>query len=534
MSDTYKDECHELINKYITSSTRFSFDDIEIQSFEYTNFECEINCINRIICKPISMVMKGRVLPTENSIVCLNNASFIQATEEHSQVELSRQETSHELLDIINTKEYGHIKQDYFLHTYEKEIFYNYACPQCTGSGKIACTNCSGTGKKYCSACSGSGRITKTRSRYDNYSKQTVNENYTVSCGGCSGSGKVNCSTCSGSGKVICPTCSGTGTLTTISKLQSFAVPEYTFTFSDEYVPDYIKDALYKAGIPFLGDFGDVAQLDATINAENRHVFAKYHLTIPFARFATPMKQSLVDWVVYGNTPRIFDAGHVLEMLLKVDLENIQHIALSKKRYSPLIANIAHKSVKDFMESEAHQGMLDAHYKGITGQDLREKMNRAFSLEYFENTLKSLQLIAKSVYWWSNIKWLLAMIFIMFSAFVFLPVQLAQNKPMGLNAGKSFYFTPFYDSWILIAALIFSFFLASIVSYYYRHFWFKRCGGKSLANWIKAKNMNKNRWLIFTFIGVAAVSLLFHFFPTWIDHNGLLYGLIEIPTLLKL
>ncbi|MBF3321003.1 hypothetical protein ISU69_18065, partial [Leptospira borgpetersenii serovar Hardjo-bovis] len=106
--------------------------------------------------------------------------------------------------------------------------------------------------------CGGSGQVMRQRSYYDHYTKQNRTENYYESCPTCYG-GRVTCNGCGGSGNKPCSPCSGTGMISHITSLKATATPDYQLVYPQADVPEYIREGLYKAGVPSLGSYGPVA-----------------------------------------------------------------------------------------------------------------------------------------------------------------------------------------------------------------------------------------------------------------------------------
>ncbi|MEB6379693.1 hypothetical protein MXM41_12240 [Leclercia adecarboxylata] len=114
-----------------------------------------------------------------------------------------------------------------------------------------------------------------------------------------------------------------------------------------------------------------------------------------------------MKWIVYGRHPQILDAGHVVELMLKNDLNELVYRTTRGKLLNPLVAACSRKTVATFMESEAHQEMLDANRKGKSGDMLREAMNRGVTTTYIDEALTSLQAVTQAVQNWSVVKWAL-------------------------------------------------------------------------------------------------------------------------------
>lgn len=556
MNEKFKADCLTAVNDFILNSTRFNVDGISLSNFEAELFSFEVRAHFTMVWRGFTSCVVGNANGNSETIYCNSADEFSKNIATHGQIELSRDFILDDLLNLVNTNEYGYIHDDHLLHEYEKKIHYQHSCPNCNGRGTLSCGPCNGSGRVSCSSCGGSGQHYKQRTYYDNYNQTTRTEGYYESCHSCSG-GKVRCSNCNGTGTVTCGNCAGTGRVTDICTIKAFAVPDYQLAFFTEDVPQHTKEALYKAGIHNLGQYGEVKFLEAGAGAANRQVFAKYYLEVPFATFSTQIKQSSVPWVLYGDNPHIFDAGHALEILLEADLESLKALANSKIKYWPWMSSRIRGPINDFMKSEIHQKLLDQNIKENKVDRLRESLNRAFSTDYIENSLTSLKHLLKIFCRWSSFKWFIASLLIVFVTMTQLitvdfkhknnysdsntygtePIYIPKIKDLShLKSWGSFEHQLYiFKKSILDLCFVigikpgFCFILLALIGKKYRNWWIKRNGGKSLLTWSMHKKVNKSRWLIYFFSGWACTAILFYFFPPWLSNGGLIYGFMPTP-----
>lgn len=565
MNPDYQHLCRSLADDFILKSTRFSINNIEMQSFEAFDYDFEINCRFQVMVRAATQTVTGLPAVQNGDLICESDDQYQQALREHAQVEMDRSETLDELTALVRSEAYGAIDRDCFLHQYDRRILHHYACPACGGHMTVTCGTCKGSGRVNCGGCGGSGRRQAYRTVYDSYTQTNRVEYYHETCGSCLGQGKIRCSSCGGRGQVTCGRCRGQGSLTDVSLLNSWAVPQYSLVFSGEEVADYIREALYKAGLPRLGDIGQVTEIELVAEVDQNTVRAGYAAVVPFARFRTPVKQSRADWVLYGDPPCILDSGQILEVFLMADFEALKRVASRGNISRPFIAARSRRALADFMGSEIHQDLLEGARQGLVGNDLRERLNRAFSQSYIDESLAGLAILTRSIIRWSNVKWLLGLTLIIYSALAFYwaaPFEIGdqihtRDFVYYSNSEEIYYPKKLYDhqpatfasmSFFQVLAakakaiggtmwelgfkigLIFS--VGALLACWYRNFWFKRTGGKVLLNWVKSRKINKKRFIIFFFTGLALLAALIVYCPYWVNNAGLIFGLLpRLPLL---
>ncbi|EPS6164853.1 DnaJ-like cysteine-rich domain-containing protein [Escherichia coli] len=548
MKDAWLSSCTSNIHDFVERSTRLQADKLTLRLLEKIDFKYQIRLNLNFRVESKTENTAGKVPYTPNTLVFSDAFKFSQALKEETRVVLSRPENLKEAHELVLTQRYGCIKRDTVIYSHPKKLCLTENCDVCKGKGEVTCSSCGGSGTKNCSSCGGSGQILEHRTVYDHYSKSNRTESYYSHCCSCSG-GKVSCSSCAGSGEQQCSPCNGTGLITKITRLNAVTIPEYQLIYYSADVQQFIKDGLYKAGIPNLEKYSTISLNISQIHNETNRVTFLYNAETPYARFSSPLPQSQnsgkqVIWVIYGKNPEILDSGHVIELMLKNDLDNLVYSATRKKLFNPFIGSASANAVCTFMESEAHQMMLDANRSGKTGNMLRETLHRGFSLTYIDEALKSLKSIISAIQNWSVFKWV---IFASLMVYILMPLFTAY-KNLWFNHGngrayltpRTFLETPDYifisirniisscGIFILIIGI-----LIPLAGYMWRRNWIKFKAGKSLEKWAVSLNILRSRWLIsLIMVIIFSISLLL-FFPIWTTKDGLLFGEFQCLNLLE-
>lgn len=536
MKEAWLSSCTKNIQDFVERSTRLQSDKLILTLQEQIDFSYQISLRLDFRTEAEKHSQAGRVAATDSTLVFYNALRYTDALKAETSAVLSRQETLREARALILSRPYGQVRQDTKIYSHPRHVCLTEDCSNCNGRGQINCSHCHGSGKTTCSSCGGNGQIQAHRSHYDHYTKQMRSESYYQHCTSCSG-GRVKCSYCHGSGRQQCSPCKGTGEITQITQLHSVAVPTYQLVYFSHDVQTFIKDGLYKAGIPNLAQYGEVELQSDGIDDEARQVNFRYDASVPFARFNSPLPQAnnhQIHWIVYGINPHILDAGHVIELMLKSDLDNLVYSTTKNKLLNPLIASISRKTIHTFMESEAHQDMLEANRRGKSGDMLREALNRGFTTTYLDEALTSLKRVVTAIQRWSVIKWAIMSSLIIY---LLMPIYTAFNHHWQQDT-KKIYMTPFsrwgtqqelWDSlqsvahycglFIIIMSLI-----ISTTGYIWRRNWIKVRLDKNLASWSIDKGILRSRWFISLILISVFTSALLIFNPIWITHDDLLFG----------
>jgi len=544
MDSNYPSLCTNTIQKFIADSTRLDHGEVDAQLIDSFDFDYQILLNITLGIHVHNQTFYGRASNTKNQSIFDSRNRYEEALKEHSAQALQRQETLQEIFAVVSNHPYGHIAKNTPFYDYPLGLGYVYECSNCHGNGNIKCSNCGGSGKKTCSHCHGNGQTMKTRTRYDSFSGQNRTEHYYENCSNCWGSGKVRCSSCGGSGKQTCPECKGTGCLTCVSQIQVMAQPQYELILPQSEVPDYVPNAFYKAGLPSLGNYGSVTELQGNILPEKRSIAFTYKATTPFARLQSTIKETHVNWILYGQTPHIFDAGHALEIILESDLNALKKSAMAGKRKNPFLAFASKKSLRDFMFSEAHQNMLILNTQGKNGEQLREHLHRAFSQPYIDDALQTLTKLVNAINWWSFIKWLL---FAVFCAYGYIAIsQILVLPPTNAVSNKTIYLSYLASDfpqasfqghlWTIFKTYFFKIMAALLCVLLIAHPWrllfFRRAGGKSLSVWGKNKRLIKSHWILHLVLGTSLCLLVLYALPIKVENNQL-FNLIPIEKIIS-
>ncbi|HBL7190754.1 TPA: hypothetical protein LSX69_004702 [Escherichia coli] len=541
MTAAWLSSCTSTIQNFVETSTRLHHDKLVLTLQEQIDFDYQINLRLDFRVEAIRHSQAGRVTATRNKLIFFNLLQYAEALKAETRAVLSRQETLREARSLLLSHSYGQICDETKIYSHPQHLCLTENCSGCNGRGQVNCSSCHGSGKTTCFSCGGSGQVMAQRSYYDHYSKQTRTESYYEGCSSCGSSGRRRCNHCSGSGNQQCSPCKGTGEITQITQLNSIAVPKYQLVFFKHDVPTFIKDGLYKAGIPKLAQFGEVKLLKDSVNDEGYLVNFLYNASVPFARFNSSLPQAgnqQIHWIIYGVKPQILDAGHVIELLLKSDLHNLVYSATKNKLLNPFVASFSRKTIRTFMASEAHQDMLEANRSGKSGETLREELNRGFTTTYLDETLNSLKAIMSAIQRWSVFKWAIISSFIMYMV---MPIYTAFNRYWEQDA-KNIYMTPI-SKWntqqellsslkliiqhcgvlIIIIAII-----IPALGYAWRRLWVRWRLNKQLLMWSLDKGILRSKWFLSLLLASVFSLALLLINPIWMTQDGLLFGIYPV------
>lgn len=537
--------CTSEIQNFVERSTRLQPDKLDLNLEEQIDFDYQINLSLDFRVELVKQTQAGSIRSSDSILVFRDALRYKEALKAETSAVLSREETLREAHAIVLSRHYGELRKETVIYSHPLCLCLTENCTNCRGRGQVNCSSCGGSGKTSCSGCGGSGRVLEQKTVYDHYSKQHRTESHYRGCYSCSSSGKVRCSPCSGTGDQQCSPCRGTGQITQITKLNSVAIPDYQLIYFREDIQQFIKDGLYKAGIPNLQKFGNIVIADSKVDFTRNKVNFLYDAEVPFARFSSPLPQaqipdSQIHWIIYGVRPQILDSGHVIELMLKNDLDNLVYAATPKRLINPFIGLFSRKTLKTFMESEAHQDMLHANIAGKSGHMLREALNRAFSTDYLSEALTSLKSIMSAFQNWSVVKWVIVSSIV---TYILMPFYTAyKNGWTKYGNTERIYLTPFTRwenqksllislSEIARSCGIFIFvmgLLIPIVGYLWRKGWVHWIFGSHLQKWALRKNILRSRWLLsLVMISILTTGLLL-LFPIWITEKGLLFNKISL------
>lgn len=231
--------------------------------------------------------------------------------------------------------------------------------------------------------------------------------------------------------------------------------------------------------------------------------------------------------------------------MLKNDLNELVYRSTNGKLLNPLVATCSRKTVATFMESEAHQDMLDANRAGKSGEMLREAMNRGVTTTYIDEALTSLKAITQAVQNWSVVKW---SIFSAVIIYLFMPLYTAYGDIWSNDrATGRVYLTPFtnWDNqhnllaslevlarycglFIAIAAVV-----ISLLGYLWRRGWVRWRMGQHLAKWAVNQKILRSGWFMSLLLTSLLTASLLLFFPIWVTNEGELFGQYSLIELLR-
>lgn len=532
----YFSRCNQTIQKFIIDSTRKELDELVVEPTEAFDFSYKLVLNVTLSVRISDEIIKGKGQNTAKTIVFMDEHGYTKALNDYSQQELNNPQTLQEVYQFIDENDYGVLADSKLWRNGRKQVLYTYNCDNCCGAGNVKCNSCSGSGKKSCSNCSGNGKRLMTRTAYDHFSKKNRTEQYYEDCSHCYGSGKTKCSNCGGSGKTTCKSCDATGYLTTVSTIGVLAVPEYSLVLHDKDTPKYITEALYKANLAKLGLYGEVAIENSKISYEKHSAYFIYKAITPFAKLRSQLYEHSIQWILYGKKPCIFDAGHILEIILKKDLNQLRAITKVSTLFNPFISFFTKKTIEKFMSSEAHQSMLDGNSLNHHGNDLREYLKRSFSITYIEDALTALRKLTRAVQRWSMVTWFIFSVLICYCTVSVESIinHHEVNKVRVFTTHPSVYDSPLSVSaiWDLFKSYGLSIAIVMLIMTFIGSFWirlcFKRMGTRSLLKWGKHYKYIINRWFSITILGIVTMLFLLYYFPIQINQQNNLFGLINI------
>ncbi|EOU9528837.1 hypothetical protein ACOJBR_001224 [Cronobacter dublinensis] len=548
MKDAWLAACDTTIQTFVRDSTRLEPGELSVVPVDYIDFHYQISVRLVFKVRTETATQAGRISARQDVHVCRTRPDYERAMQAQTSAVLARDTTLDDARASLLSRPYGDWQNEETVYYHPIRVCLTENCNNCHGKGSVNCGSCHGSGKTSCYHCSGSGQVMRQRSYYDHYSKQNRIENYYESCSNCFGSGKVRCSSCGGSGDKQCSPCNGTGVMSHLTSLTATATPDYQLVYPQADVPEYIREGLYKAGLPSLGQYGPVQLTYNDIDYTRRGVHAVYNANVPFGRLESPLPEAgdePIRWILYGVKPHILDAGHVLQALLKNDLDMLVREATPAKRRNPWVGRASRKTVQTFMESEAHQSMLLEHRRGKRGDALREALNRAFATPYLNEALTSLGNIVSAVQRWSMVKWSL---FTALMMYLLLPVLTAYQKQgmMNFDTGRIYLTAPGHIDgvWNVQAglqgiALVHGIPMAGIalvgtlVGYLWRRRWMRRNFGPSLTEWSKQQRRLRSSWLLGSLLACAIATGVLLVAPVWITQNEMLFGVVPVHDLLQ-
>lgn len=320
--------------------------------------------------------------------------------------------------------------------------------------------------------------------------------------------------------------------MTRITSTSTYTQPEF-HGFYPEGTPDYVHDALCKAGFSNLEQYGAIEFEAVDVTREHAQANFKYRSAINFCELSLDVAGHQSTWILYGEPPRIYDAGGTLDALLKDDFQRLDALGAGWSCLLPWFPRHARRAVAPFMESEVHQEIVDADHQGLAPNVIVEKLNRSLSTDYIERSLIRLRQVVQVAGRWSSLKWSIG-IAIASIPFTILSVAMMEHaKPHTMLVTQEHlvlfpWISGSQTSWT-IALLTVPFSVAGwFCAKWMSHQWIKRSGGKQLVAWARQKGLLIGKWTaLATIVTTATVAAnFFERWPIWVDKNGKLYGVV--------
>lgn len=548
----YSGSCLAVADDYIKRSTRFGSTDLNVLGDipETRRFRIRLRHSLEVISD--AQDYQGILKPGAEDFSSADWNWYKQQVQEQAQAELGREKTLNDLVATVKAQPYASLSTRTCVRTHPRRLFHTYTCGGCHGSGRVICHCCGGSGSVTCSGCGGSGRVSCTScggsgSVHETHQVRDYSGHYRtetryrscyscsggrVSCYRCGGSGRNTCQACSGSGHLTCGTCGGHGYLTRITSTSTYTQPEF-HGFYPEETPDYVHDALCKAGFSKLEQYGSIEFEAVDIIREHVRADFKYRSAINFCELSLDVAGHQSTWILYGEPPRIYDAGGTLEALLKEDFRRLDALGRGWLRLLPWFHRHARRAVGSFMESEVHQEIVNADHQGLAPSVILERVNRSLSVNYIERSLTRLRQVVQIAGRWSSLKWSIG-IAIASIPFAILGVVVMEHTKAHTMLATQEYLVLF--PWVsgpqtpwAIALLTMPFSVAGwLFAKWMSHRWVKHAGGKQLVSWARQKGLLIGKWTALTTVAITAIvaANFFERWPVWMDKNGKLYGVV--------
>ena len=548
-SKEWLSSCAASIQHFVEHATRLEPAELDLTTLEYVPFAYQIRLKISVDIELEDHRQAGRVSASDTLRVFRRKDDYFAAIRQESDALLLRRQNLYDVRDRVLGHSYGVLHDPIRVYHHPISFAWVQHCDHCHSDGAVCCSRCQGAGKKVCQRCNGQRQLLEPHSTFDPNAKRWRTEHIYRDCPSCYAHGYHPCFACGGFGKATCAPCKGTGSITHLTHLHCAATPEYQLIYFSDKVAGYIKDGLYKAGVHRHAALGAVSLIAEEIDESCCHVNFLYDAHVPFAVMSSPLPDAggeEVHWTVYGTQPRILDADHVVELMLKKDLERLMYKAKMSTLLNPFVGWMSRKTVRTFMASEVHQEMLAVHRKGQSGTVLREALNRSLSMDYLHDALFSLKRITKAVHRWSLLRCIVLGTLLSYALMTCLSllalyalsakaggggmkrILLSPLQPLpALNVQEiaaamspiAHYSTPV----IFVAATV-----VSISGHLWRGWRFKRRFGTHVYRWARSKGLLKSRWIINALAICMATWTLLLFCPAWVTGSGLLFGKLPV------
>lgn len=255
---------------------------------------------------------------------------------------------------------------------------------------------------------------------------------------------------------------------------------------------------------------------------------------MPFCELSVEVSGFRSDWVLFGTTPQIFDAGGVLEAILHSDLEQLAATSTGRSRWLPWFHRAAKRAVAPFMESELNQEIIEASTQGMTSKAIVERVNRSVSEAYVRESLLNLRNTIQAVSNWSRLKWLLALncLAIPFAVATLAYLDRGARLELYAPATRLFVNVPSTSGFLWGMGLLTVPF--TLIGWFFAKWasarWLKNAGGKRSVTWAERNGLLMGKLSAVTIIATALTSssAFFNRWPIWIDGTGKAYGLFAL------
>lgn len=573
MLQNYKEDSIHKINQWLNEATRFKDNKLIIENYEEFILDFQASATYEIKASHYTMTYSGRA---NIGYMCGSYGEYISSIKEVESREENNKDTLNYLYDLVQKNDFGFIKSSFKLKDSMK-FAYTDTCTSCH-NGETTCFSCAGRGRDSCNFCAGLGNISKTR-QATGFDGSSYTESYMERCVHCHGRGYNECSSCGGRGYVRCSVCDGSGIKTEVASISVYAIPYYDLKLQEE-IDSKVEDVLYKILLYNLGKYAKLEFIESNIefmdSVQKECVYEIHDVSMPIAKILSDFNGEKIEWIVYGRTYEIGDAGGILDLLLQSDL-----FVLKKRAFlsflNPFISFYSKKSIINFMQSSINETLFktdsifgnvgikaalngrseyvkNVEFKrlplNIRAQRDFELLNNTISESYIKTALKSMYKLTKSICFYSNIKWFIFAFVLSFGFLCYkIPYIYATQSTKGakssvytyknadriylnksyLNAKKGFnlgiYFSTIGDAFRFYVLLFFI--LSSVAAFWYRKMWFK-FRGKSLYLWLDRYDINQCRYFLFPICGILLCALLLYFIPIYIDKDSMIYGILPL------
>ncbi len=447
-TENYQLKCKDTIDHFIKNATRLEKFAFNLEAIETFSLDYQIILNIHLSFRTENERHLGSPTSSPDHIVYDNKNAYTNALEALIEQETSAPGNLSFIKNKVLEQPFGVLHTTTDLKTCSERFSYCHECDECHGEGETKCASCSGTGLSTCNYCKGYGFVQETKTIDVNYGPKELQgfrtESVNVTCHYCNGQGQNRCDNCLGRGETTCTKCDGKRYITDTTTVIITAVPQYTPRFYREDIPDFIEEAFDHYGLYRLDKVGAVTYTDYQhIDASTLRF--QYEANCPFARFKSIIHNNDIYWILFGESPILFESSNVIEILLKQDLYELESSAATSHLLKPRIFSSCQPAVQKFTESEINQELIQLTNSNPNFEKIRNQLNRSVSVNYVEKVHHSLDQISKAISYWSALKWTLAifLIIILYSnaavLFNMLPYEFDRLAKYSATSVPSFY-----------------------------------------------------------------------------------------------